>query len=738
MSPSNQNSPRLIGVLSYYIFGLILCVFTMYFVLQLWQFNLFIPYVYNGDGLSSGLLIKGMIENGWYNINPLVGVPGGLEMYDYPIIDSLHFFIMKIISFINSDYAFVMNMYYLLTYPLVMLTTMIVFIELKINPLLALLGALLYTFLPYHIFRGGHLFLIGYYLVPLAILIVIWIATQERLFFSQNLGKKLTWSINKKSIAALVICILVSCNGAYYAFFTCFFLIIIGIYTSLSSKKILPLLISSVLIATVTLGVAVNILPSFVHKYKNAGNPIVSARNFEATETYGLKITQMLLPITNHRIDWVAAQKEKYNRNAPLVNENDTAALGVLGGIGFIVLLFSSLFLQRFNGTIVASLGVLNLSAILLGTIGGFGTVFAILVTAQIRSYNRLSIFIAFLSFAFLMILASSIYERYGHRRVAKYALRFSVVVCAIFGIYDQTSPSLVPSSIIEKEYYSDGAFIAKIEEVVPKDAMIFQLPYVSFPEGEHIQNLGNYDLLKGYLHSDSLKWSFGGMKNREGDVRFRELVKKEINVAMEMISAIGFQGIYIDRNGYSKEYLNNLENELLKMVKISPIESNDKRLVFYDMKEFNSELKMKRSPEELEDIREQYVSLSIGKRFVLDGTLGWQFAWDSKGFKVLQFEVTQNMQKDQFQFKVVKKGGEPVNFNDSFRSADSFSYRHWESPRHFVLSISDNDTGWGENYTPSVEEIKSFFDTNPYELYYKEEGMAKGPAISFNEKYQK
>ena len=47
---------------------------------------------------------------------------------------------------------------------------------------------------------------------------------------------------------------------------------------------------------------------------------------------------------------------------------------------------------------------------------------------------------------------------------------------------------------------------------------MIYQLPYHGYPEGGFQNDMWDYHLLVGYLHSDKLKWSYGSVKGREGD----------------------------------------------------------------------------------------------------------------------------------------------------------------------------------------------------------------------------
>ena len=47
---------------------------------------------------------------------------------------------------------------------------------------------------------------------------------------------------------------------------------------------------------------------------------------------------------------------------------------------------------------------------------------------------------------------------------------------------------------------------------------MIFQMPYRPFPEAPALGAIADYDLFRGYLHSDDLRWSYGIVKGRGED----------------------------------------------------------------------------------------------------------------------------------------------------------------------------------------------------------------------------
>lgn len=704
-----------------FIICLLVCMLGMYYVLNLKGFNINIPYIYTGDGLSSSLFIKGTIENGWYNLNPDLGAPFGLEMYDYPLGgDNLQYLIMKFIGLFSGNYVVVMNAYYLLTFPLCMITAFMVLKSLKVNFFLSLSISLLYTFLPYHIIRTGHLFLLGYYMVPLITLIILWVAHKENFILTQTDKFKFRFTRNRYLLLGFLICILTGSTGAYYAFFSCFFLLVIGLVSFLNEKNVRKLLVSFILIFFIGTSLLINISPSIYSKLTNPKENGVSSRNFEAAETYGLKIAQLLLPTTNHNVEWIKEKKNEYNTKAPLVNENDTSSLGVIGSIGFLMLLLH-LFMRRtkrieYNNT----LSLLNISAILLGTVGGFGVLFAALVSAQIRSYNRISIYIAFFSFLYLALNLNYYFDQKLKVPIKKWVYVIASLFIIIFGIYDQSSHPLVPSKVIAEEYNNDAEFVQKISDSLPENSMIFQIPYVSFPEGENIKGLGNYDLLKGYIHSQDLSWSFGNMKESFGDKWMKEIVKLPIKDSVEILAKVGYSGVYIDRNGYTSAYADRIETELKEITNQDPLVSKNEELVFFDLRQYTEKLKATLSLADWDKQKNEYLSSIVYEnQYTITGKEDWVLLDSRDGYKIVQTDYFSNLPLDQEAIYLIGSNDEKYSFDDSFPEGNHYSNRHWENPGHFVISLSNKTTGWEEHYTPTKKDISQFFENNNYTLKY-------------------
>jgi hypothetical protein len=591
--------------LAAYCIALFSCLIFLILVMELWNVDLNVPFSYNGDGNLNGLCVKGIIDNGWFLYNKYVGMPTGLYMQDFPFANNLDCGLIKLISYITKNYGLTLNIFYLLTFPLTTLTSMLVFRQFKISYSSSIFGSLIYTFAPYHFLRGEvHLFLSTYYLVPLIIMVILWIYEDNTIIFDRD-GKLNIF--NFKFLISVFICVLMGSSSIYYTFFSCYFLMVSGILLFLSRRNIWYLFVSILLVGLMTLFTIINYLPVILYKLNMGPNLAVTTRSPVEAEIYGLKMIQLFLPIIGHRIPFFSYIASKYASIAPLFNENYAVCLGIIGSVGFIFLLFwifyrtiannikSIKLEQKFN-----ALSVLNLSAFLLGTIGGFGSIFSYLVSPQIRGFNRISIFIAFFSIFMVVLLLDILRNRFKDGKCLKVLYHSFVILLLLGGIFDQTNQSIMPSySLNEKEFYNDENFVEKIEATVPQNSMIFQLPYIPFPESPRQNKMDDYDHFKGYFHSNSLRWSYGAMKGREADYWQKSVSNKPLEEMVKTLSLAGFNGIYVDSYGYTdsgSEIISGLSRILIT----SPLKSENGRLYFFDMTLYNSQLKSRLTPEEV------------------------------------------------------------------------------------------------------------------------------------------
>jgi phosphoglycerol transferase len=525
--------------------------------------ELHIPFTYAGDGMAYLWNVQRALEGAWYFENARSGFPFVSNHLDYPTSDTGTYIALKLLGLVFHSATAAMNVYYLLGFSLCAVAAYLVTRTVGVSKQLSFATALLYSFSSFHFWRLGHLFFTWYFVAPLFFYIGFRLFSNSLIFTD----KKLSLSSKLGHVFALFA---LASFGIYYALFGCFVLLICTIVAGVFRQSWKYVIEGVVTIGFVVLGVLLNVTPSLMYIFSNGENSEGVGRLAGESELYGLKITQMLLPRADHRLDSFFEFASRYNDTFPLVTENISASLGAIGSLGFLLLMGILMFSLISNRTTSTSetlgqnsslkfrllvLAILALGMVLLATVGGGSSLFAMLISTSIRSWNRISIFIAFISVLAFMLCVDRIITKYAK---PTYAWLFSAtfaLILIVVGIYDQTvRPCHSCISTNQTLVSNDSAFIRAIEAKLPPQAALYQLPYMAYPESSSVNGLGSYDQARGLLNSTNLRWSFGGMRGRTGDWFFRKLAQLPIDQQVTIIKAIGFSGIYVDRRGYLGE----------------------------------------------------------------------------------------------------------------------------------------------------------------------------------------
>jgi phosphoglycerol transferase len=552
------------------------------------------PYEYSGDSLGHLVLNQKLIEGAWIFINNRVGFPFGCNFLDYPTPDIGSLLILKGLgrSF-GSSYA-AMNLYFLMGFPVTFICSYVFFRILGLFRTLSVAAALLFVFLPYHFQKIPHLFDTWYFVAP------VFFYFGFRLFCPRppSQGRKYRYGVALSAIALFGSAFF----GVYYAFFGCLVLFMSAVAGAIKNRSPRRLGVGFIAIAIVVFGVLINVAPNIQYQRTKGDNPEVAKRTPPETEINGLKLVQMLLPRREHRAESLREIPERYN-NFPLVGENSTSALGAVGAVGFLLLLCVA-GVSMCGVPIDLRLAFFAITATFLfffATIGGFASLFAMAVSPLLRAWNRISVFIGFAAIASLfLILQLGLVRFLPKTRMRKVMLPLAAGLC-LLGLWDQTTPaSFLKNDAIRTTFESDHAFITGIERIVPPDAAIYQLPYMGFPETPNVNQLPDYGLLIGFLHSKSLRWSHGGTKGREGDLFFRALAQQPLQKQVEVITKLGFAGIYVDRRGFA-DHGRKLEARLEQILGAgAQLQSADGNLAFFKIPQPETLVKEGLSPREI------------------------------------------------------------------------------------------------------------------------------------------
>ena len=623
-----------------------------------------------GDGRMTLAVFKMVVAEEWSSLvvpfSSHLNAPFVYDSYDFPQPFFAEFLYIKLLSIFSTDSVVVFNLYYLSTYFLNAFTMYWVLRRFRVYVLLAIAGSLIFTFLPYHYWRLPHTFYAGYFFIPLWIYYLLLLTNKKPLFFKKKQGEsKYSFDWSKRNIIIILV-LLISSTWNFY--FTFFFSFLIGftllsnfIYRNSKHHILSTLIFFSLAVAPF----AANMLPYKAYEIENGKNYQIGGRVAGESETLGLTIATLIMPSVNHQIKNADELGRRYHLRSMLYNESNDGTLGVFGAIGFGLLIFVVFIHNKFN-RVLTRLAYFTLGAVLLSTAGGFGTIFAFLVSPQIRAYNRISMFIAAMSLIALMLFINKYVVK---NKITKFLVPFFIAVFGLFDIINKEM-SFEVNQKLKTEYLSDQGFIQQIESQFDSSnekIMIAQFPYLSFPENPSIHKMGNYEQFQGYIHSDNLYWSFGSIKGREADTWWESFNKKSIEEQVKTLQKAGFSGIMINRNGY-QDNAENIENSLTQLLGSKPMVSKNKILSLYRLSPTGNEVLM---PE-----------ISFNGFYQWEGEPG-KFRWAGDNVSIVLYNDKDSSKTNNISFTLgaLRDRGMVIKFNEEV--LESFEIKSGATTQH-------------------------------------------------------
>ena len=381
----------------------------------------------------------------------------------------------------------------------------------------ALVGALLFAFLPYHLLRNeAHLFLTSYYAIPLLVWLVVCVA-EGRVLFDR--------SRPLRTAGFVAICVVGGAASNYYAVFGLLVLLALVPVAALARRSRPIALQGAAVVAVVGASFALCHAPAILYPLQHGSNDAVAKRAPAESELFGLKLAYMVLPRPQHRIELMARQGKIYFDSTPLRSEGFEPSLGSVASLGFaaavIILLATGLAGRAVSvrRSRMAIAGAIAITSFVIGTVGGIATLIAYEVSPQVRAWNRLSLVIAFAALLTVVLLLTAVGDRLRARGRPPWIAAGLAVVIGVLGILDQTSTSDAPAyAAVAAAWTVDRDFGSAMQQRFPQATTVLQLPYMSYPENGSLNGLGDYDLFKGYLHTTGMRWTYGAVRGRPTD----------------------------------------------------------------------------------------------------------------------------------------------------------------------------------------------------------------------------
>lgn len=586
-------------------------IIFLFFTYQLWERDFHTPIVYNGgDGVGALLTIKAAIEGNGYSDFHFFCAPFGEKIYSQDYF--FPYLIVKFVALFTSDVGVAANLFWISTYILTAVSMYIFLKKLGCTWITIILGSTVYNFLPYHYFRLEHFWLMGCYIVPLVGYMAVEMLEEQ--FEVENTRKK-----RKEWLIRFAFSVIIGLNGLYYSVFSIMVLTITLFYSVVYKRR--HQVIKKYLTDCVAIALPIIILyaiPLALYGTNEISN-IAGERSISHINMYGLNLVTLFLPIPGHRISAFNNFTEYCYEQMGVTTENFTASLGLVMSIGVIIAVLFA-FKKTCNDNWeerIRDFGIIILIIFIVATIGGIDNFIAIFVSASIRCYNRLSIFIALFAIGVVCLLMDRV-GVFFEKRKKYYMFGAICVAVTVIGVLDVTSPNfskyetydiskreyIYDYNSIKEEYNNDVAFFEKVNGELDDEKMLFIAPYNA--DTTKYGQKGFFNRIKIYILQPEIRTSFS-LYDDKFEKWWTKVSEADVESQIKLMSVLGYSGILIDENSFSSESeIENFTESIAQYVdKNSKIVSTNDNLCFYSIKEWKNEFLSEYSEEQLKKWKE-------------------------------------------------------------------------------------------------------------------------------------
>ena len=595
------------------LFSGIISSLILIFAMKLWHADLSYSLTLgSGDVLLERMGIQNMLETGSRNLSNRLGGYSGQQLYDYPVSDAFNYGMMRIIALFTGNSATVMNIFYLIGFPLAAMTATAALLRLGITRIVALFSGLFYPFMPYHFARNqNHLLLSAYYMVPLAIVLALGVLEGE---YEPVFSKKQKWRRNlyqnRKLIGAVVTGLIISSTGVYYAYFSCFFILLALItFTIRNRRRMQSIFGGAMVMASIVIGALLNAIPGQIYALNGGESFPNMLRSISDGETYSLKLIDLFIPYYAHNLGRFRNMVQIFHNSESLANENTAVSLGILGSFGLAALLLAPIVVRSLKTAekrLFRNTSLLAIYGILLATLGGFSSIIYRYIFGGVRAYNRICVFLFFMALIALSLCVDAVLYGKGserrsvgeiaetHPRRARMTafwrkwskfLAVGLVPLLGLGLFDLIPVNVIPAYQTAEQYESSTRqYFVTAEASLPSGSYVFVLPYVAFPEPQAWYGSGPFANMEPYFYTQTLHFSYGAMVGGKEDSWYKATAALPADEMIAALRKAGYSAIYFDLTNNTDDKLTQLKNDLVTLAGTTPIVSDNGGRFFFSI----------------------------------------------------------------------------------------------------------------------------------------------------------
>ena len=592
---------------AYYALHAAVSVLALACLAPLREVPLRVPVTYERDGLLLTVLTKAIAEDGFRHASR-IGAPFGTDLVDWPLAMWLPFAQLAGLTRLLGEPGAALNLHWLSTIVLAGVLAAYAMRRLRLPAGLAFVLGTLYAFQPYAFYRNVEHANLAFPFVPLLALLCLRVA-----------GTRPEDEDGRERALTIAACVAQGFSYVYYSVFTCALLCAaapIGWWRTRRPRLALRAALAIALLGGSTL---VTVAPSLGYWRAHGYNPDLDYKPPRETDTYGLKLRHLLVPIAEHPLaPWRALAGTVESVDFPGDNENVLSKLGTVGGLGLLALL--GLLLARAARAVppleepLPGAAALTLASLLLANVGGLAAFFSVFVSPDVRAWARIVVL------ALVLLPARRRDAARGRRApaagpLAEAVARAPALALLLAGGIADSVPVLRLATLrtgTAAAFEDERALVRAIEARLPPGDMVFQLPHMTLPVDRATHPpMQYYDPGRAFVHSRTLRWSWGPMLGRQHDWG-RAVDALPLPDRVRAVALAGFSGIWIDRWGYTgapRPRFEDLERELEAIVGPRALVSASGRYAFFDVRRWREALEARLGAERAAHLRQRLLA---------------------------------------------------------------------------------------------------------------------------------
>ena len=216
-----------------------------------------------------------------------------------------------------------------------------------------------------------------------------------------------------------------------------------------------------------------------------------------------------------------------------------------------------------------------------------------------------MSIFIAFFSLLAICYLLQRVQKKIKKKSAMAIFLA-GVVALMMFGVYDQNPGKPLSSQQKNQEFMQKAQYFENIQQELPQNAKMLQLPVVSSGIYSDYNEIGAYESLWPYILSKDLKFSYGADEGSYEEAWLYSLERQPTDKMVRDAVIVGFDGILIDRYGYLNRDTGLLEKKIASITGDEPLVSQEGRYAFFNLADYAQIMRMQYTEGELNAMKDE------------------------------------------------------------------------------------------------------------------------------------